>query len=354
MVTLGAALVPSAAHAIGVAAKTLIQNTASATYTSGTASGTVSSNTVSIKVDELLDVAVAGLTTTPAIAGAGNAVLEYSITNIGNGPEAFNVTVNPAVAGNAFDAAVQAVVVDTNGNGTYEPGVDQVLASGAATPQIADDDLLKIFVIASLPAGASDGQDSQVQLTADPATGTGAPGTVFAGQGDGGGDAVVGASTASDNAKDTLVASLATVALAKSAAIADPFGGSQPVPGAVATYSLTAAISGSGQADGLHITDVIPTGTTYQAGTLTLDAAVLTDATDTDTGQASASGIDVNLGTVAGGTSKTVKFDVKINCSTGSSLKMAVKPTFWSNPTWSFRGISWCSPPLTGTPGPAP
>ena len=275
LVTLGAALVPSATHAIGVAAGTLIQNTASATYTSGTASGTVSSNTVSIKVDELLDVAVAGLTTTPAIAGAGNAVLEYSITNIGNGPEAFNVTVNPAVAGNAFDAAVQAVVVDTNGNGTYEPGVDQVLASGAATPQIAADDLLKIFVIVSLPAGASDGQNSQVQLTADPATGTGAPGTVFAGQGDGGGDAVVGASTASDNAKDTLVASLTTVAWAKSAAIADPFGGSQPVPGAVVTYALTA--------------------------------------TDTDTGQASASGIDVNLGTVAGGISKTVKFDVKIN-----------------------------------------
>ncbi len=313
LVTLGAVLIPGAAHATGVAAGTLIQNTASATYTSGTASGTVSSNTVSIKVDELLDVAVAGLTTTPAIAGAGNAVLEYSITNTGNGPEAFNLTINPAVAGNAFDAAVQAVVVDTNGNGTYDSGVDQVLASSAATPLIAPDGSLRIFVIVSLPAGAGDGQTSQVQLTADAATGTGAPGAVFSGQGDGGGDAVVGASTASDNAKDTLVASLATVALAKSAVVADPFGGSQPVPGAVVTYTVTAAISGSGQADGLHITDVIPTGTTYQPGTLTLDAAALTDTTDTDTGQASASGIDVNLGTVAGGTSKTVKFDVKIN-----------------------------------------
>ncbi len=290
----------------------MIQNTASATYTSGAANGTVSSNAVTIKVDELLDVAVAGLTTTPATAGSGNVVLEYSITNTGNGSEAFNVTVNPAVAGNGFDATVQSVVVD-DGNGIYEPGVDQVLAPGAATPLIAADGSLKIFVIVSLPAGATDGQTSQVQLIADAATGTGTAGTVFAGQGAGGGDAVVGSSTASDNANDTLVASLATVALAKSAVIVDPFGGSQPVPGAVVTYTLTAAVSGSGQASAVHITDIIPSGTTYEPGTLLLDAATLSDANDLDAGQASASGVDVNLGTVAGGTSKTVKFNVKIN-----------------------------------------
>ena len=312
LIAVGAALAPGTAQATGVTAGTLIQNTASATYTSGSANGTVSSNTVSIKVDELLNVAVAGLTTTPATAGVGNVVLEYSITNTGNGPEAFNLSVNPAVAGNGFDATVQSVVVD-NGNGIYEPGVDQVLAPGAPTSLIAADGLLKVFVIVSLPAGATDGQTSQVRLTADAATGTGTAGTVFAGQGDGGGDAVVGASTASSNANDTLVASLATVALAKSAVIADPFGGSQPVPGAVVTYTLTAAVSGTGQASAVHITDIIPTGTTYQAGTLTLDAAPLTDATDTDAGEASASGVDVNLGTVAGGTSKTVKFNVKIN-----------------------------------------
>ena len=313
LVSLGAVVAPGAAHATGVTAGTLIQNTASATYTSGSSSGTVSSNTVSITVDELLNVAVAGLTTTPAVAGQTSAVLEYSITNTGNGPEAFNVTVNPAVAGNAFDATVQSVVVDTNGNGVYDPGVDQVLATGASTPSIAADGALKIFVIVSLPSGATDGQTSQVQLTADAATGTGAAGTVFAGQGDGGGDAVVGTSTASGNAKDTLVASLAVVALTKSALIVDPFGGSQPVPGATVTYTLTAAVSGTGQATGLHVTDIIPAGTTYQPGTLTLDASALTDGSDADAGVASSSGVDVTLGTVNGGTSKTVKFNVKIN-----------------------------------------
>ena len=98
LVTLGAVLAPGAAHATGVTAGTLIQNTASATYTSGASGGTVSSNTVTIKVDELLNVAVAGLTTTPAVVGPNSAVIEYSITNTGNGSEAFKITVNPATA----------------------------------------------------------------------------------------------------------------------------------------------------------------------------------------------------------------------------------------------------------------
>ncbi len=313
LVSLGAVLVPGAAHATGVSAGTLIQNTASATYTSGASGGTVTSNTVSIKVDELLNVAVAGLTTVPAVAGQTNAVLEYSITNTGNGPEAFKLTADPAVPGNAFDAVVQSIVVDTNGNGVYDAGVDQVLAPGASTPIIAADGSLKVFVLVSLPASATDGQTSQVKLTADAATGTGTPGTVFAGQGDGGGDAVVGSTSATSSANDNLIASLATVALAKSAVINDQFGGHQPVPGAVVTYTLTATVSGTGQAAGVHVIDAIPTGTTYQPGTLTLDTAALTDANDVDAGQASASGIDVNLGAVNGGSTKTVTFNVKIN-----------------------------------------
>lgn len=313
LIAFGAAMAPSIAHATGVTAGTTISNTASATYTSGSANGTVSSNTVNVRVDELLDVAVTPLTTTPATAGANDVVLEYSITNTGNGSEAFKVTVNPAVAGNDFNATVMSIVVDSNGNGTYEPGTDQIITSGSATPAIAADGTLKIFVIVRLPATATDGQTSQVQLIADAATGTGTPGTVFAGQGAGGGDAVVGSSTASKFANDALVAALAAVSLAKTASIADPFGGTQPVPGAVVTYTLTATVSGSGDVSAFHITDAFPAGTTYQPGTLRLGTATLTDASDTDAGVATASAIDVNIGTATGGTTKVVKFNVKIN-----------------------------------------
>jgi uncharacterized repeat protein (TIGR01451 family) len=303
-----------AAHAAGVLAGTLIENTATATYKTGSGTGTVTSNKVTVKVDELLDVAVATLSTAPATATNSPAVLIYSVTNSGNGPEAFNLAADPRISGNAFDALIKSVVLDSNNNGVYDPGVDTVLTAGAlATPVLAPDRSVKVFVLANLPADATDAETSQVRLTATAQTGSGTPGTSFAGKGEGGGDAVVGLTTASDNALAALVASLANITLTKSAKILDPFGTAKPVPGAVVTYSLAAKVTGSGSLDGLHVTDAIPAGTTYVPGSLKLDAAALTDAADTDAGTGGADGIDVTLGKITGGTTKTVVFAVKIN-----------------------------------------
>ena len=144
-------------------------------------------------------------------------------------------------------------------------------------------------------------------------TGSKTPGTVYAGDGEGGGDAVVGASGAEDEDEGTLVASIGAVSLVKSVAIADPFGGTEAVPGATATYTLTATVSGTGSVSGLTVTDPIPAGTTYQPGTLELDGAGLTDATGDDDGEAGGSGISVDLGAMASGASRTVTFSVTLN-----------------------------------------
>ena len=310
---LSASFGATAAHATGVVAGTQIANTATATYDSGAASVSIQSNTVTVRVDELLNVAVTSLSANPTAAAAGTTVLTYQVTNTGNGPEAFDLVADPAVSGNAFDPALQSIAYDTNGNGVYDAGTDVILATGTPTPAIAPDSSLVVFVLTTLPNTATDGQTGQVRLTATAATGSGTPGTVFTGQGAGGGDAVVGASTGQDNALATEIARLAAVNLTKSATILDPFGTQQPVPGAIVTYSLLAMVSGAGMASNLNVTDVIPTGTTYQPGTLTLDGTPLSDATDADAGQASAAGIAVGLGTLTGGTSKTVAFKVKIN-----------------------------------------
>lgn len=302
------------AHATGVLAGTLIENTATATYTSGTGTGSVTSNKVVVKVDELLDVAVATLSTAPVTGtGSNPAVLVYSVTNSGNGPEAFNLGTDPAVSGNAFNGTINSVVIDSNANGIYDAGVDTVITAGAATPLLAPDQTTRVFVLVSLPAGATDAQTSQVRLTASAVTGTGSPGTSFSGQGEGGGDAVVGLTTASANSLAALIASLGNVTLTKSATILDPFGTAKPVPGAVVTYSIAANVTGSGAVDSLHVVDVIPAGTTYVPGSLRLDTAAMTDAADSDAGTGGAGGIDVTLGTVSGGTNHTVVFAVKIN-----------------------------------------
>lgn len=312
-ICMGLGLCPATASAAGVLAGTLIENTATASFSSGSANNSVSSNTVTVRVDELLDVAVAGLIASPVSTGSASALLEYQVTNTGNGSESFTITVDPANAGNAFDAAVQTIAYDSNGNGVYDAGVDTAIVNGGAIPALEADGTLKIFVLANLPAGATDGQTSQVKLTASALTGTGAAGTVFPGQGAGGGDAVVGASGASDSALNAMIASLATVTLTKSAVVIDPFGGSQPVPGAVISYTLVANVGGTGQAETLTVADVIPTGTTYQPNSLKLDNNPLTDAVDSDLGSASSSGIIVNIGSVAGGATKIVTFSVIID-----------------------------------------
>ena len=310
---LSASFGATAAHAAGVAAGTQIANTATATYDSGAASVSIQSNTVTLRVDELLNVAVTSLSANPTAAAAGTTVLTFQITNTGNGSEGFDLTADPAVSGNTFNPALQSIAYDTDGDGVYTAGTDVILATGAPTPAIAPDSSLIVFVLTTLPNTATDGQTGQVRLTATATTGSGTPGTVFIGQGAGGGDAVVGASTALDDALATEIARLAAVNLTKSATILDPFGTQQPVPGAVVTYSLLAMVSGAGMASNLNVTDVIPAGTTYQPNSLTLDGSPLSDASDGDAGQASAAGIAVGLGALAGGTSKTVAFKVKIN-----------------------------------------
>ncbi len=139
-----------------------------------------------------------------------------------------------------------------------------------------------------MPAGAADGGNSKVKLLAQAATGSGTPGTVFSGAGADGVDAVAGLSGADDDDAGEIVASLASVSLTKSATVADPFGGTQPVPGAIITYTIAAAVTGSGSATGLRVSDTFPTSTTYVANSLTLDGSALTDGTDSDAGEASA------------------------------------------------------------------
>lgn len=304
----------TAAGATGITAGTVIQNTASATYSTGAVTTSVQSNTVSVTVSQLLDVAVAGLNSVPVVANATPAVLTFAVTNTGNGADTFNLAVDPAVPGNPFNGVIQSIAVDTNGNGVYDQGTDQVVTNGQASPAITPDASLRVFVVVSLPANATDGQISKVKLTATSKIGSGAPGTTFTGAGTGGVDAVVGSSRATSGAQEQSIASLAGVTLTKSAVILDRFGGTSPLPGALVTYAITAHVSGTGTVTGLHVTDVIPAGTTYQPGTLKLDGAALTDGVDADAGKADAAGIDVTIGTMApAAANKIVQFAVKIN-----------------------------------------
>ncbi|HEU0045673.1 hypothetical protein [Sphingomonas sp.] len=318
---LGLALVPTLAlgaapaMAAGTQAGTTIRNTASASFDGNAGTTTITSNTVEFKVDEVLDVAVAGKDSGDAStrAGATGQVRTFTVTNAGNGAEGFRLVASGTVGGNGFNPTVTSIVLDSNNNGIHEPGVDQVIAADGTIAAMNPDDAVTVFVISTVPADAANGQRGAVSLTATALTGSGAPGITFAGQGTGGGDAVVGATRSTALAAGAFVLTRATVTLVKSATVVDPFGGSRAVPGSLVTYRIAAAIGGSGSVAGLRVTDTIPTGTKYRPGTLTLNGTALTDGADSDAGVASATGIDANLGTQAAGQNHTVQFTVVID-----------------------------------------
>lgn len=317
LAALGFAVVSAApAHATGTVAGTTISNTATATYTDPVGNPvSIPSNTVNIRVDEVLDVTVATAEAgdVAALPGSINQVVRYTVTNTGNGSEAFRLTPITAIGGDAFDPTATSIVLDTNGNGVYDPGVDTVYTPGSNDPVLAPDTSVRVFVLSTVPGSATDGQRGQIDLSAAAVTGTGPAGTTFAGQGAGGGDAVVGTTTATGRDRNFFVISAATVALAKSATVLDPFGGTKSVPGSIITYTLVATVSGSGTLANLAVGDPIPAATTYVPASITAEAAAVTDATDADTGEFAANRVAVRFGSVAGGQTRTVTFKVKIN-----------------------------------------
>jgi uncharacterized repeat protein (TIGR01451 family) len=316
---IGAAVIvfaSSQAQAAGTVAGTVINNVATATFDlPGGGESSVTSNTISLTVDELLDVTVASadpgdVSTAP---GATNQVLKFTLTNAGNGNEAFKLTPQGTLGSDDFDPTVTSVVIDANANNAYDAGVDTVYVTGTDTPALAPDASITVFVLSSIPAGASNGQRGRVDLAAAASTGTGTPGTTFAGQGQGGGNAVVGATGADANDDGFFVISAASVAFVKSATVADQWGNATQVPGATITYTLVATVSGSGAVSNLRVSDPIPTGTTYKPGSIKLNGGGLSDANDADAGNFGSGAINVSLGNVAAGGSHEVKFEVVID-----------------------------------------
>jgi uncharacterized repeat protein (TIGR01451 family) len=311
-----AGLLGGPAFAAGTPAGTNIENVATATYElPGGAEGSVDSNIVTLMVDELLDVTVTWADSADVVGapGATGQVLRFTLTNGGNGSERFTLAAVSNGGGDDFDPAAVSLVLDANGNDAYDAGIDTLYVAGSNDPELAPDQTLSVFVVSTIPGAALDGQRGRIDLTAAAGTGTGAPGTSFAGLGQGGGNAVVGSTGADAGDDGWYKAAKASINFVKSATVADPYGGATQGPGATVTYTLTASATGTGSLANVRITDAIPAGTTYAPGSLTLEGAALTDADDADAGRFSGSAVAVALGSLASGSSRTVTFKVKID-----------------------------------------
>lgn len=285
-----------------IPAGTGIVNTATMSITVGGQPLTIPSNSVTVLSAEMLDVTIVAERPAVSVLASDQIAVPFLVTNTGNGTEEFAL----ALASDRNGVSATRVFVDSNNDGAYQAGTDLPLA-GAATLSLAAAQQARVFVLVD---GAQVTAATTLRATVTARTGSGAPGTVFAGAGTNGSDAIVGSTGATSTASSVLTPVAGQPTLTKSQGVFAPDGSARAVRGAIVTYQLVATFVGA--ARGVAIDDPVPAGTTYVPGSLTLDELALTDAGDGDAGTASATTVHVGLGDVAAAGTHTIKFSVKI------------------------------------------
>ena len=310
-----AALSGGAAHAAGTLSGTSISNLATLSYSvGGTAQtsigssvggntagvGTATSFVVDNKVN--LNVLETGGAVTNATPGATGLVTTFTVTNSGNTAQGYTFAAanqsaaSAVIAGTAdsIDVSNFRVFVDANGNGTYEAGTD----TATAILTLAPDASVTVFVLADIPAGATNGQQANVTLTATTTTtGTATAVVATAGADTAGVDIVfadaatvesafVGASAARDGqatARDAYRITSSVISVQKTVALlCDPFNGAtnrKNIPGATVQYAITItnAASATASATLSQISDALDTTNLTFDGTLISGAGVGTN-----------------------------------------------------------------------------
>lgn len=312
-------LATASVRAAGTPAGTSIDNVATVDFELGGVPTTLDSNTVTFLVLERLDVLVT--LQSPQLVVAPNqtdAALLFTVTNTGNGSDEYELFIDSALVGDDFDPvpAVPAIYFDTDASGDFNVG-DIAYVPGGNNPILAADESVDILLVNNIPGGLGNGNLGRSELAVASSVGTGAPGTTFAGLGDGGVDAIVGATGAAAAVFGEYLVSDVAINMIKSVVISDLLGGTEPSVGATLTYTITTEVTSAGTANASVFVDAIPAFTTFVADSIFLNGNNLTDGIDADVGELDTSGaptVIVRLGdlTLADGI-QTVEFQVTID-----------------------------------------
>lgn len=304
------ALTGMAAHAAAPAAGASISNQASASYTDASATPrTVTSNVVSTTVTQVTSMTLVSPGAQTATPGS---VVYYphTLANTGNGTDTFNLT--SSNTGGFSMTGVQFFA--DNGSGTPTgPAITSTgpLAAGAS---------FKLIAVGTLPNTATATQTNTITVT---------------------GTSVFTPAVTASNADVTTVTTNAVVTLTKGVSV------SNGLPGTLATYTLTYTNTGNSTATAVAITDVIPTGMTFQAGTARWSVTGAADAigsvgTAPNTLVSSITGqtFVATLGQVTAGQSGTISFQVAVNAGVAPSVLNNTATTSYNNGASTVTGTS--------------
>ncbi|WP_332775542.1 beta strand repeat-containing protein [Polaromonas sp.] len=310
------ALAGFAAHAAPPPSGTSISNQASATYSDASGvSRTVTSNVVQTTVQQ-----VASLTL--AANGAQNATpgsvvyYPHTLTNTGNGSDGFNLA-----TGNAGGFTMAGVQIFAD-NGSGQPTGAPITSTGS----LAAGAVFKFIVAGTLPGTATAGQTNAITVTAT---------------------SLFDATKTTTNTDTTTVSNNAVITLTKAVSASSGAPGSGPY-----TYTLTYTNTGNSTATAVVISDIVPAGMTYVAGSArwsVTGAAALSDsggssgsAPNTLTSQytAGTTTYRATLNQVAPGQSGTISFNVNIGAATAPGTLNNTATTSYNNGAATVTGSS--------------
>jgi uncharacterized repeat protein (TIGR01451 family) len=330
-------IAPQISWAAGTLAGTSISNTAVVSYSmAAIPQPDISATSTAILVDEKIDLTVTGGVITNVASASLAQVTAFTVTNTANSPLDFSLTVVDAIpVGDNFDpiSASCAAYEDHQTLGTV--GVYDTNDTATFINELPADASRTVFVVCDIPATAL-GNTALVGLIAtargdfNPAGYVATPGLgsviVPGGANSPNVDIVYGDIAGTDDAtfdaqhsaRNTYTIGGASVAVTKTASVADPNGTAVVMPGAVITYQIVVTVSGSGTANSLVIDDPLPANTTYVANSIILDGGAQTDANDpltdnTDFGFTAPNTVTVSLGNVAAPANHVITFRATIN-----------------------------------------
>lgn len=343
----------TAAYAQQTPAGTAVNNQASVSYEVGGTPTSVSSNVATFVVDKKVNLTVAevGGAPTQTAINTTDQVTTFTVTNLTNSVQDFRLEADqqlvsiPLLGTDNFNMTTLRAFVDSNGNGTYEAGVD----TQTFIDELAPDATVTVFLVGNVP-NQPGAETSIVSLNAVVATG-GANGTL-------GSDLVASSTLVADSpttietvfaddggladairngqarAFDAYHISTAVMTLLKSATvISDPvnlLANPHPIPGAVVEYCMRVNNAGPGSASNITVSDTVPANSTFVPGSIAVGTSGLlgscillgtseddndngADETDLYGGSFDGTTMRAKLPSVAPLTSMSVSFRVTVN-----------------------------------------
>ncbi|MEM9310592.1 MAG: hypothetical protein AAGA34_04025 [Pseudomonadota bacterium] len=362
-VSAGALIVMTSAPAMaeGIRAGTDITNTVTVDYQVNGVDQNQEEASDTFAVDRRVNVTVAAVDSPKLVnPGSQNSFLTFDVTNLSN--DVIDLALTATLeAGDTNDIGAFTIYEDTNNNGTFDAG-DQAITY---LDEVAEDETLRVFVVADISTNAVNDDTFDVSLNADAhqaatgSDGTGSAGTLGAELTESSGNSAdqsvvdtvladgsnaLGLTGDADNdgsfsAQGTFDVDGAEVSVIKSSlVVSDPVNGTtdpKAIPGAVIRYCIAVSnASGGADATNISVIDTLPSDVAFNTGTILVDtdvaissgAATCTNGTAGGNYDAGDNEVTGTLSTISGGDAAGLSFEVTIPAAVSGTSTSSVTP----------------------------